>query len=399
MTDSDDEFDRVISDQGYPDGDIVTVLESAAAIQARDREGLLWTLATAGSQVRRAVAAAAEWVPALADADPPRSVLVVTDSYLAGAGALLAELAWMAAPVVVWPGAELPRWVGPADALIAASIDGMHPRVAGLAADADRRGLAVVAISPDDSPVAAAAVRAVRVAVEAMEPYRASVWSLCTPMLLAAHALGVVSVTPMQLAEVAESLDALAVRCGPAGPTFGNEAKQLAVEFADADPVLLGSGSLPSLAAAQGALALNTLAGAGAVALRLPDHTAAALALLTAPDGPPSAADFFRDRLEPAARGRRYLAFNPPLVDREHRPALDVDGHDGAPDLVELATARAAARVRDEAARVGVRYSVVEPEPASALAGYAQLWLLGEFVAAYLAIGRGIDLGERAPGL
>lgn len=406
-------------DDDIADADIARVLDSAAMIQSRDHDSWLWSLATAGSQIRRAVAASPAWLARLDGAQRPRSVLVVTDPYLAGAGPLLAELGGTQVPVLPWRQAELPRWAGPADVLLAASIDGTHPRVAALAADADRRGLTVVVFSPDDSPAAVAAGRGIRVPIEGAAPYRASVWSVLAPILLAGQALGVHlgevspgavdpetlpllgppeghSDTPVAdtvLEEAARALDDLAARCGPMRETYHNEAKQVAIDFAEADPVLIGCGALPTLAATSMAGALNAGPGAGAVWLSLPDELAAALALLAPrPGSPRSAADFFRDRVDEPTRSRRFLALNPPLVEPSSSPPALIDRPDGAPDLLELATARAAATVRDAAARSAVRYSVSEPDPSCALVGYAQQCLLGEFVAAYLTIGSGADL-------
>ena len=161
-----DSFDDFLAEVGMPptgsdvdsSDDIAVTLDSAEAIQAVDRSGTLWTLATSGSQVRRAGAAAGSWTDRLADSDRPRAVLVATDPHVPAGAPLLAELGLAQVPVLSWPRAELPRWAGPADVLLATSLDGMNPRVAAVAAEADRRGLTVVLVSPEDSPVAAAAI-------------------------------------------------------------------------------------------------------------------------------------------------------------------------------------------------------------------------------------------------
>ena len=74
----------------------------------------------------------------------------------------------------VWSGAELPRWAGPADALLAASVDGRHPRVVAIIAEASRRGLEVCVVAPPRSPAALAAGRAPVAALERSVHHRAA---------------------------------------------------------------------------------------------------------------------------------------------------------------------------------------------------------------------------------
>ena len=175
--------------------DVVAVLDNPELVHARDPGRLLWALATAGAQVRRAIAAAADRSYGGADGQAPRAVLVVTDASASVTGAVLAHLGGGQAAVLDWRTSELPRWAGPADALLAASTDGRHPRVAMLLAEADRRGMSVVAVSPDDSPVAAAAGRGMRVPIEPPAHRRAALWTMLTPLLIAARELGAVTVT------------------------------------------------------------------------------------------------------------------------------------------------------------------------------------------------------------
>src|ERR1700753_3077301 len=118
------------------------LLESEDLLERRDEGRLLWSLAGAGAQVRRAAEVIDEFgVDRLATADRPRAVLLVGDAPSAGALRVLARMLLAAAPTVVWSGPELPRWAGPADALLAASVDGWHPRVVAVIAEAVRRGV------------------------------------------------------------------------------------------------------------------------------------------------------------------------------------------------------------------------------------------------------------------
>lgn len=394
-----DGFDELFAADGGED--IAAVLDSAETLQARDPGGALWSLATAGAQIRLAVTASSAWLDRLTYTDHPRSILVTTDQHAGHVGELLVELSAATVPILLWQRPELPRWAGPTDVLLAASIDGMHPRVAALAAEADRRGLEVVLVAPVDSPVSAGAGRAVRVDVDSEGSARAISWALAAPLLLAAAAVRATDTTADVLLGAADAVDALARRSAPATATYANEAKQLAIDLAEAVPVLLGCGRLPSLAARRGAAALRAVAGVGALALELPDRLEEALALARSGGGSTQSVDFFRDRVDTPAAIRRLITLSPPpiLPAPERAPGGLQEEHDDVPDVLELATARSAAAVRAAAERAGVRYSEVVPEAIDPLAAYAEQSLLGEFVAAYVALGTGMSLaGEgRAP--
>lgn len=379
-------------------GDITAVLDSAELLRERDTAGLLWSIATAGAQIRLGVTAAPTWLSRLGSAERPRSILIASDQYTGCVTDLIVEMCAAAVPVLPWQRAQLPGWAGPADVLLAMSIDGMHPRVAGLVAEADRRGLEVVLVAPITSPVSAGAGRAIRVDLDPDGPARTLFWTVATPLLLACAALHVGETDESVLLDVADALDALARRCGLVSEVYANEAKQLAVELAETDAVLLGCGPLPGLAARRTAQALNEVAGRGALALELPDCLDEALMLARCGAGAggvgAGAADFFRDRVDTPGPVRRMLTFSPPPLPPapERAPGGLQEDHDDAPDVLQLATARSAAAVRTEAESAGVRYSEVVPEAPGTLAAYAEQSLLGEFVAAYVALGTGIDL-------
>ena len=382
--------------------DVVSVLDNPALIRARDPGRLLWALATAGAQVRAAVAAGAErWDPDAFGTDPPpRAVLVVTDASAGVTGAVLGVLGGGQAAVLDWQAAELPRWAGPADALFAASVDGLHPRVATLLAEADRRGLTIVAVSPDDSPVAAAAGHGVRVPVDALAHPRAALWTLLTRLLVAGRALGVVRVSDGELAEVAAGLDAVAEACRPDTDAFTNAAKQLAVEATECDLLVAGCGPLSTLAARWTADTLARMAGLGALALSLPDDAARAATLLeVAPSGPAVAAaeDFFRDREDDSARRRRLVVlpeYGPVAEARAPFPSEGVSPH----DLHDLAAGRAAGALADLASSRGLVSSVPDLPGLTPLARFAAATAFGDFTAAYAAIGRGVDPGAPRAG-
>ena len=142
---------------------------------------------------------------------------------------------------------------------------------------------------------------------------RAGRWSILAPLLLAGHELEVVDSPPELLFAVADALDEVAAACRPEGDPFTNPAKALAVEFAETLPVIVGAGSLASVAARLMRDALQLCAGIPAVAVALPDEVAVAGSLLRgdSPESVDDLDDFFQDRVDgrpdpaPAADDRR----------------------------------------------------------------------------------------------
>jgi len=137
------------------------LLDDENAITRRDGQRLLWGLATAGGQVRRAVETADEFgLDRLRGGELPRSLLIATDAPPSVTVRVVTRLSCEATPALAWHGVELPRWAGPADALLIGAVDGRHPRLVALAEQGARRGMAMAVVAPADSQVAAAAGRA-----------------------------------------------------------------------------------------------------------------------------------------------------------------------------------------------------------------------------------------------
>lgn len=372
------------------------LLDDADALAVRDDGRLLWTLAGSGAQVRRAVEVSEEFdVSRLRAADVPRALLVAADSPAKGAGRLLVRLATPATPAVMWHGVELPRWAGPADALLVASSDGRHPRLARVVEQAGHRGLAVAVAAPEGSPVAAAAGRAPVAHVPADLNRRAALWAVLTPLLQAVDALEVASVPAAVLARIADAMDEIAEACRPSADAFTNPAKALAVEFAESLPLIAGAGQLAGVAGQLFADQLQLLAGVSAVAVSLPDGVAPAGALLYGEPQDSFDDEFFRDRTE----------------DQPARPRLVTIGDDGDADdeslgersgahiqLDEVAARRAAEALHRIAQQRGLRSSTVDVPAGPPLARFAAAALFGAFTATYLALGRGIDPSEPRPG-
>ena len=194
--------------------------------------------------------------------------------------------------------------------------------------------------------------------------------------------------------EIIDALDATAELCRPTGEAFTNPAKALAVEFAETRPLIAGAGPLAAVAASAVAESLQVLAGADALAVGLPDDLVRAIALLR---GSGSGAedfgtveDFFRDRVDEVAVRRARL-----LVIGDDGSAEDpyLGGVPGAPARAELAARQAAAELRGLASELGARVSGVEVPTGSPLARFAAATAFGDFSAAYLALGLGLDPG------
>ncbi|MFN2518766.1 MAG: SIS domain-containing protein [Jatrophihabitantaceae bacterium] len=370
------------------------LLGDADSLERCDEQRLLWKLATAGAQVRRAIGTVADFGVDRLRGETPRALLVATDAPPSAAARVLVRLSCPVTPAVPWHGVELPHWAGPSDALLIGAVDGRHPRLAELADQGARRGLAMAVVAPAGSQVAAASGRApLHELGDALNP-RAARWAILTPLLQALDALGVHPLPEMLLGEIADVLDATAEACRPTGEVFTNAAKALACEFAESQPLIAGAGALAGVAARATADALQLCAGVPAVAVSLPDGIGRAGALLrgAGPSGPP---DLFRDGVEQPA----------PI-----RARLLVIGDDGSPQdpelgtrtgaqiqLDEIAARRAAAALHKLAGEFGLRSSSVDVPAGSALARFAAAAAFGEFTAAYLAFGLGLDPGSANP--
>jgi hypothetical protein len=371
------------------------LLDEPAQLEHRDEHRLLWALATAGAQVRRAIETVGDFGIERVRGDVPRALLVATDSAPSAASRLITRLSCTRTPALTWHGVELPRWAGPADALLIGSVDGRHPRLAGLAAQGAQRGMAMAVVAPPGSQVAGAvAGRApVHELPRDLHP-RAARWSVLTPLLQTLDVLGVNLIPTGTLIEVADALDEQAEACRPNGDAFTNPAKSLAIEFAESVPLIVGAGALAGVAARAISDALQQFAGASSVSVSLPDGVARAGALLRG-SGPASIADFFRDRMEePVERRPRLLVVGD---DGSAEDMLLGDRSDAQIQLDEKAARRAARALHELAAELGLRHSTVDVPTGDPLARFAAATAFGEFTAAYLAMGLGLDPGAPGP--
>jgi glucose/mannose-6-phosphate isomerase len=359
------------------------LLDDPDALLGADRAGLLRSLASAGAQVRRAVELIDEFgIERLRGGAVPRAVLVAPDANAPYLSSLLAALASDGAPVIDWRNPVLPRWAGPADALLVVSIDGRHPRLAELVAQADRRGLALAVAAPAGSPVAAAAARhpIADVSYLAPVPPRAVWWALAAPALQAFDALGLADVGPL-LALVADALDEVAETNRPDSSAFTGPAKLLATDLAESVPVIAGTGPGATVAARRIAGAVQLIGGSTAMAASLPDDVARIGALL---EFAAADTDFFADRVtDSAAQPRLVLVGDDEPYGGHAESKWD--------NLGDEAGRRAAGSLAGLAASRGIGCSRVEVPEAAPLVRFAAASATGEFAATYLALARGID--------
>ncbi|QKW00847.1 SIS domain-containing protein [Streptomyces sp. NA02536] len=370
-----------------------SLLDSPEGLAEADRRALLRGAAEAGARVRTAARLAAEaGVNGLKPDGRPRAVLIAGPGAaatqtadllgtLAGAGSPVTRLA----PTGVAPAAgalrwELPGWAGSVDLLLIATPDGTEPGLSLLFEQAYRRGCTVVAVAPAGTPLADAVggshgmfVPMATAPYDHDEPLAAAapgvLWALLTPLLALLDRTGLLSAPPDALEAIADRLDGIAERCGPAIVTYSNPAKTLAAELADTLPVVWTEGVSAGPAGRRFAAALAELSGTPAVVAELPEALAAHGALLAgrlAAGADPD--DFFRDRVEekPALHARVVLLRDRPIGGLTAAPAA-----------------------RDLALTHDVPISELEPEAGGELETLAELIAVTDFAAVYLALASG----------
>ena len=220
------------------------LIDSEEALAALDSQGALRSLATAGAQVRASLTRSQEaGIERVAGGERPRSVLVASLGGTAVVCDVLESLAEPGSPVPVSTrhNVPLPGWVGPLDLVIAVSQSGRAPGPLALAAEAARRGASLLTVGAPESPLADVCARARGVHISVQQGHnhnhgwtssRTALWSLLTPVLLAAGHLGLVDVSASVLEEAADRLDERADVCRPSSESFVNPAKVLAVDLA-----------------------------------------------------------------------------------------------------------------------------------------------------------------------
>ena len=212
--------------------------------------------------------------------------------------------------------------------------------------------------------------------------------SLLTPVVMAAHELGLIEAGDSVLSDAADRLDLHAEACRPSSESFVNPAKILAMQLAETVPVVLGDGPLNGVAASRAASMLARTARIPATYGELPD---AASQIVASFDGPFTAGgghrvgvrkpapDIFADPfLDGPAQPRLGL-----LMLRDARPATPTPQWTDANSLTEA--------VIQTAYDAGVQVSIVAAEPGHPLVRLAGQIAQTDFAATYLAIGLGLD--------
>jgi glucose/mannose-6-phosphate isomerase len=363
-------------------------------IAARDSCLTLMALATAGAQVRQAMTLSHEaGIERVAGGERPRSVLVAS----LGGSAVVADVLQLLAepgspvPVTVRRNLPLPGWVGPLDLVVAVSLSGRARGPLAVAAEAARRGTSILTVGAADSPLADVCVRARGVHIDVgrgRTSSRTALWSLLTPVILAAGELGLIEAGPSVLSDTADRLDLQAEACRPRSESFVNPAKILALQLAETIPVVLGDGPLNGVAAGRAASMLARTARIPATSGELPD---AASQIVACFDGPftagggrgvgvrESAPDIFADPfLDGPAQPRLGL-----LLLRDAPPATLTQDRADAEALTDA--------VLQTAYEAGVKVSTVVAEPGHPLVRLAGQIAQTDFAATYLAIGLGLD--------
>ncbi|GGS06922.1 hypothetical protein GCM10010252_52350 [Streptomyces aureoverticillatus] len=197
-----------------------------------------------------------------------------------------------------------------------------------------------------------------------------TLWSLLTPLLVLLDRTGLIAAPVDTLQKVADRLDSVAERCGPAIATYSNPAKTLAVELSESLPLIWSEGQSAGMAGRRFAAALAELAGHAALAAELPEALPAHATLLAGGPVAGDSDDFFRDRVEDPASLRARV-----VLLREH-PA-DAGGLTAAPAARELAQSH------------DVALSELEPADGGDLERLAELIAITDFAAVYLALASG----------
>ncbi len=247
-------------------------LDDAEGLLAADRHGLLRAASMAGAQVRATAAAFEEGAldPLRAD-QPPRTVIWVAGRGAAEtAGTMLAAALGgsVAAPIVVAP--DAPPWIGALDVLVVAGDDPGDPALVSAAATAVRRGSRVVVLAPYEGPLRdATAGRAVVLAPRVRVPDEFGLIRYLAAGLATLQAVD--PALQMDLAALADELDAEALRNSAGRELFTNPAKNLADRMAGRRVLLAGDTAATLALVRHGAAVLLRVANQPVAAVGLSD--------------------------------------------------------------------------------------------------------------------------------
>lgn len=340
-------------------------LDDIDGLLEADRDGLLRAASSSGAHVRAVAAAVDEGaLDSVRDAqDRPRTLIWVAGRGAAEmAGTMLAATVGGSAPAPIVVAAEAPPWIGPLDVLIVAGDDPADPALVGAVASGVRRGTRVVVAVPYEGPLRD--ISAGRVAV--LEPRLPVVPEFALCRYLAVGLAVLESVDPrlrVDLAALADELDAEALRNSASRELFTNPAKALAERTTRRRLVLAGDGAATLALARHGSAVLLRVAQEVTAASGMAD----ALTALRAGPGPafvdPAESLFHDEEIDgPIADRLRVLVLTldaeRPVLAARVADMLDVDlvGAEDVPDpLDSLAPRPGAQRAEQQLAILSVR--------------------------------------------
>ena len=323
-------------------------LDDVEGLLGADRNGLLRAASMAGAQVRATAAALDEGVldPLRAD-QPPRTVIWVAGRGTAEtAGTMLAAALGgsVAAPIVVAP--DAPPWIGALDVLVLAGEDSGDPALVSAAATAVRRGSRVVVVAPYEGPLRdATAGRAVVLAPRLWVP---DDFGLSRYLAAGLATLQVVDpALQMDLAALADELDAEALRNSAGRELFTNPAKNLADRMAGRRVLLAGDTATTLALVRHGAAVLLRVANQAVAAVGLSDALVALRSGMGAEHGDYETALFHDEEIDGPRPERLRTFVLTTDADRQVVIArvaglddVDVIGAEDVPDIAAPMTGR-----------------------------------------------------------
>jgi len=285
-------------------------LDDVEGLLAADRDGLLRAASMAGAQVRATAAALDEGdLDTLKSDQPPRTVIWVAGRGNAEtAGTMLSATLGgsVGAPIVV--ASEAPPWIGALDVLILAGDDPGDPALVSAAATGVRRGARIAVVAPNEGPLRdATAGRSVSLAPRL---WVRDDFSLARYLAAGLAVLQVVDQgLQVDLAALADELDAEAFRNSAGRELFTNPAKSLAERMSGRDVVLAGDNAATLALARHAAAVVLRIAHQPVAAVGLGDALVALHTGMGAAAGADREASIFHDEQIDGPSPRRVRTF------------------------------------------------------------------------------------------
>jgi hypothetical protein len=285
-------------------------LDDVEGLLAADHEGLLRAASMAGAQVRATAAALDEGdLDVLKSDEPPRTVIWVAGRGNAEtAGTMLSATLGgsVGAPIVV--ASEVPPWIGALDVLVLAGDDSGDPALVSAAATGVRRGARIAVVAPNEGPLRDAT--AGRSASLAPRLWVRDDFSLARYLAAGLAVLQVVDPgLRVDLAALADELDAEAFRNSAGRELFTNPAKALAERMSGRDVVLAGDNAATLALARHAAAVLLRIAHQSVSAVGLADALVALHTGFGSSAGADREASIFHDEQIDGPMPRRARTF------------------------------------------------------------------------------------------